>query len=263
MTITNTNSAEVTLPSLINSRIRWEKTELAKSNAKLYEILGGCFTILQRVLADPRGVDDIENYLTKRKLKFQKSLPIENKLIKLVFGDSDRRRVSAYAIVMRKALEDAANAAADFAQWVRDKGGLEAIRTSTNGGGGAEMDFDLAAEKLNQLPVIATITPSSDQRIPTETGYVMVLARVGADRSVSVVKFMSKVNDARSKAAVTQIIKAREASFASASGADADGKTVDWDELEEETLCDLNSLGENPFNIVAVGAAQPPIDNAA
>ena len=193
--------------ALISARENWENNELAASNAKLYSILSRCFDVYKQLAANVFLVDEVNDLLTAKDIKFISTLHPANKLIKLIFGDKDRRRVSAYATVMKAALEEADDATANFAAWVTRKHGVEAIRTgnTTDGVKAAAKSadaFNKAAAQLSKERAIATINPSS--KFPDGTGYVMVLAHIASDRSLSVVKFLGDINDDRVK---TQVIK--------------------------------------------------------
>ncbi|WP_161539648.1 hypothetical protein [Paramagnetospirillum kuznetsovii] len=215
--MTNLNtSINSTCKSLISERENWEKIELAASNTKLYSILSRCFEVYKQLKQNQFLVEELDKMLTAKGIKFTAAVHPANKLIKLIFGDNDRRRVSAYATVMKAAHENASKATADFAAWVKREGGIEAIRTgnATTGGGssGTTSDpeaFNKAAARLGKEAAIASIAPSS--KFPEETGYVMVLARIAPDRSLSVVKFIGKVNDERAKSIVIKAAAAEDA----------------------------------------------------
>ena len=203
------STISATCKSLISERENWEKIELAASNTKLYSILSRCFEVYKQLKQNQFLVDELDKMLTARGIKFTAAVHPANKLIKLIFGDNDRRRVSAYSTVMKAALENASNATADFAAWVKREGGIEAIRTGNATTGGASSGttsdpeaFNKAAAQLSKERAIATINPSS--KFPDGTGYVMVLAHIASDRSLSVVKFVGEINDDRVK---TQVIK--------------------------------------------------------
>lgn len=112
------------IQELGTERQRWEKTELLASNNRLYGILTGCAAIVLDYKGDEAAVYKIARQL---KLKVNAKTDLFLIIVKLVFGDDDRRRVSCYATVLRKA--DAADVAAeDLADWITENGGIEAIR---------------------------------------------------------------------------------------------------------------------------------------
>lgn len=208
------NNIAATCEALISSREDWEINELAASNAKLYTILSRCFDVYKQLAANPFLIKQVDDLLTAKDIKFTAATHPANKLMKLIFGDKDRRRVSAYATVMKAALEDEKDATANFAAWVNKKGGVEAIRTgnatdgnTTESSTTAETKsadaFSKAVARLSKEHAIATINPSS--KFPDGTGYVMVLAHIGGDRSLSVVKFVGEINDDRTKSLVIKV----------------------------------------------------------
>ncbi|CAA7614307.1 conserved hypothetical protein [Magnetospirillum sp. SS-4] len=214
MNNSNTSIA-TTCKNLIKQRVSWEATELAASNAKLYTILSACFDVYKQMVANVFLVDQVDKLLEANSIKFISTLHPANKLMKLIFGDNDRRRVSSYATVMRAAHEDKGKATADFTAWVKNKGGIEAIRTGNTTGGSTSSGstksteaFTKADAQLSKTPAIITTAPSS--KFPEGTGYVMVLARIAPDRSLSVVKFVGKVNDDHAKSQVIKVVASEE-----------------------------------------------------
>ncbi|EME68248.1 hypothetical protein H261_19459 [Paramagnetospirillum caucaseum] len=219
---TNKNTITAACKKLITAREHWEANELAASNRKLYSILSRCFDVYKQLAANVFLVDAVNDLLAAKDIKVISTLHPANKLMKLIFGDNDRRRVSAYATVMKAALEDEKDATADFAAWVNKKGGIEAIRTggTTENSTTAETKsadaFSKAAAQLSKEHAIATINPSS--KFPDKTGYVLVLAHIAPDRSLSVVKFVGDVDDDRTKALVVKVVADEEKNFKSVVG---------------------------------------------
>lgn len=203
------STISATCKALISSREDWESNELAASNTKLYSILSRCFDVYKQLAANPFLIKQVDDLLTAKDIKFTAATHPANKLMKLIFGDKDRRRVSAYATVMKAALEDKKDATANFAAWVNKKGGVEAIRTGNTNESSAAVEaksadaFSKAVARLSKEHAIATINPSS--KFPDGTGYVMVLAHIGGDRSLSVVKFVGEINDDRTKSLVIKV----------------------------------------------------------
>ncbi|ARJ67052.1 hypothetical protein WV31_15935 [Magnetospirillum sp. ME-1] len=190
-------------------RVDWENNELAASNRKLYSILSRCFDVYKQLAANPFLIKHVDDLLTAKDIKATATLHPANKLMKLVFGDNDRRRVSAYATVMKAALEDEKKASANFAAWVNKKKGIEAIRTGNTAESSTTAEtksadaFNKATTQLSKRHAIAKLGPCSN--FPDGTGYVMVLAHIAADRSLSVVKFVGKINDDRTKSLVIKV----------------------------------------------------------
>jgi hypothetical protein len=95
------------------------------------------------------------------------------RVVKAVFG-VDRRRVSAYSLALRAALEGGERTAngkatavsvAELAQWLEDKGGVEEVRLgSKNTGLTASQRAEVAKEAL-KTSVLMTLKPDSQTMV--------------------------------------------------------------------------------------------------
>ena len=120
------------LKSLETSRITWETTELAASNRRLYAILTKAYsyylTMKQDSSKDVRTahMDAMNNFIKEHGYIINPSSHDMTRVVKCVFG-VDRRRVSAYSIALRAALQQ--NITADeLAAFLEDNGGVEQLR---------------------------------------------------------------------------------------------------------------------------------------
>jgi hypothetical protein len=75
--------------------------------------------------------DDLNNYIALHNIGVNKKSHTLIKIVKCVFG-ANKRRVSAYSIVLRTALHNKVKSA-ELADFVRDNGGVEEIRLAKNG----------------------------------------------------------------------------------------------------------------------------------
>lgn len=118
------------LEQLVTERELWEENAYRTSNDQLYALLAKCYQIYKAMGFDTDEAkalrDGLTTYINMKGYKFSKSTHTLNKIVQCVFG-VDRRRVSAYGIVLRTALANniAVDALADF---IRDKGGVEEVR---------------------------------------------------------------------------------------------------------------------------------------
>jgi hypothetical protein len=111
-------------------REAWENTVYRTSNEQLYVLLQKCYQTYQAMT----GTEDeasalragLNDYINTKGYKFNTGTHTLVKIVKCVFG-ADRRRVSAYGIVLRTALAKKISAV-DLPQFIRTQGGVEEIR---------------------------------------------------------------------------------------------------------------------------------------
>jgi hypothetical protein len=117
--------------ALIAERKEWEVGAYVASNTQLYAILAKCY----QLYFDVRGTDAesraarkaLNEEIQNRGYRFNEGTHTLNKITKCVFDGVDRRRVSAYALVLRAAIDDATNPS-DIPAFITNGGGVEQIR---------------------------------------------------------------------------------------------------------------------------------------
>lgn len=118
------------IEQLVIERQVWETTVYRSSNDMLYGLLQKCYALykgMEGMSADAVVLrDSLSIYVNLNGIKCNKSSHTIVKIVKCVFGD-DRRRASAYGIVLRAALAEKI-AIADIPSYIRNKGGVEEIR---------------------------------------------------------------------------------------------------------------------------------------
>ena len=118
------------IEQLVIERQVWETTVYRSSNDMLYGLLQKCYALykgMEGMSADAVVLrDGLSIYVNLNVIKCNKSSHTIVKIVKCVFGD-DRRRASAYSIVLRAALAEKI-AIADIPSYIRNKGGVEEIR---------------------------------------------------------------------------------------------------------------------------------------
>jgi hypothetical protein len=124
------------IEQLVAERKDWQHGAYVKSNEQLYALLGKCYGFY----FDLRGNDKetkaarevLNGEISKKGYSFNEGTHMLTKLVKYVFEGIDRRRVSAYSLVLREAL--AQNKKADeIAAFITNGGGVEEIRRSKSG----------------------------------------------------------------------------------------------------------------------------------
>lgn len=107
----------------------WESTQLVRSNAALYQLISECLsvyfdlTVGENLKAVKSGFND---YINMKGYTFKASSPLSLKIVRCVFGDKDRRRISTYHTVLRVAITEkwALN---EVSTKVAERGGVQEI----------------------------------------------------------------------------------------------------------------------------------------
>lgn len=115
---------------LVAERQAWQDNAYRASNDQLYALLQKCYATYKAMSVDSAEAKALRSaltdYINLNGLKFNAGTHSIVKIVKCVFG-ADRRRVSAYGIVLRRALSDGVSVM-DIPAYIRDKGGVEEIR---------------------------------------------------------------------------------------------------------------------------------------
>lgn len=150
------------IETLAVAREVWEINEYNRSNQALYKLIGDCLALYN----DLTSGDDVklkkqglQDYINLKGYVFKETSPLSLKVIRCVFGDRDRRRLSTYHTVLRVAIADKWTAA-EVAEKIAAGGGVQEISLRKPGGMSAKDKAQAArAALMNQS--IATL--SSDQ----------------------------------------------------------------------------------------------------
>ena len=118
------------IEQLVVEHDAWKETAFRTSNEQLYVLLQKCYGIYKAMEGtSPEAValrNGLRDYINLKGHAFTKTTHTLTKIVKCVFG-TDRRRVSAYSIVLRSALAQRVSIL-DVAKFIRDAGGVEEIR---------------------------------------------------------------------------------------------------------------------------------------
>lgn len=126
------------IESLAVEREAWETTAYTRSNDMLYALIQKCY-VLYLDLTNGKG--DVgakkvgfKDYINSKGYTFKDSTPLTGKIIRCVFGDRDRRRMSTYHTVLRKAVTDKW-AVDEVPAKIAEFGGVQEISLGKAGGG--------------------------------------------------------------------------------------------------------------------------------
>lgn len=133
-----TPASAVSISNLIASRKEWEVGVYRTSNLQLYAILANCLQFHNELATKHyKSADRVQfdQFCKTNGINFKSDTKLILKVVKCVFYDEaadrnaqrDRRRISAYATVLRRAIDDKI-APANLSDWIESNGGIEQIR---------------------------------------------------------------------------------------------------------------------------------------
>ena len=127
--INTTTTALGLLKGMEEQRIKWEDGVYRKSNAALYEVLAECLQFAGDLTTEAakERTKALEAFYKSRNYKLRKDTPLVSRVLRAVFGDADRRRISTYSIVLREA-KNSNVAYKALAKWIEENGGVQEIK---------------------------------------------------------------------------------------------------------------------------------------
>jgi hypothetical protein len=171
MSFTKDNAVKIevmTTEEFLNStekmRLEWENGVYVEANKQLYAVLARCYAFLLQ--SEGESYIKIGNVLkafyTSRKLAYKEKTPLACRIVRAVFGNVDRRRISTYAIVIRKAIKEGIEIS-DFAAWIERNKGVQEIRL----GGSATYvsKKDKAATIADKWDTLSTLCVADDKKL--------------------------------------------------------------------------------------------------
>ena len=125
------------ITNLADARVTWQTTLYKSANEALYSLLADCYQVYNdmtgKSTAAARLREALAHAVAEKNLTFQTNTHTVDRLIRVVFGEADRRRVSAYAVAIRAALASKPQVGpGDFADYVRAAGGTESVRAAAS-----------------------------------------------------------------------------------------------------------------------------------
>ena len=112
-------------------RKQWETTAYRTSNQQLYAVLSDCLAYGDAMpIADAKQrTKDLEEFFKLRGYSVKSDSPLLARVVKAVFGNVDRRRISTYSLVLRTAQKEGITAG-KLAEWIEQRGGVQAVKLS-------------------------------------------------------------------------------------------------------------------------------------
>ena len=147
------------LADLETERETWEQGACRTSNLALYAVLAKCLAIAQAdtpELAKQRNAS-LEAFYKQRGYFYKKDAPPATRVVKAVFGNVDRRRLSTYSLVLREAIKKRVQAM-QLAEWIEQNGGIQEIRLSQSATFvKPTAKVEQARQTFDTLPELATV----------------------------------------------------------------------------------------------------------
>ena len=138
------------IEDLVIMREVFETTQLARSNQALYSLISDCLSLYRDLTegedlkAKKLGLQDFINF---KGYVFKSTSPLSLKVIRCVFGEKDRRRISTYHTVLRVAITEKW-ALDEVAARIAERGGVQEISVRK---ANSMSQKDKACTKLNRF----------------------------------------------------------------------------------------------------------------
>jgi hypothetical protein len=131
---TPTTTTPPTAPKLSEmetKRQQWETTAYRTSNQQLYAVLADCLAYGEPLpVAEAKlRTKELEEFFKLRGYTVKSDSPLLSRVVKAVFGNVDRRRISTYSLVLRTAQKEGITAD-KLAGWVEERGGVQEVKLS-------------------------------------------------------------------------------------------------------------------------------------
>ena len=158
--VQNDNTATTTksysfVEQLVIERQVWQDTLMRSSNDNLYEILGKCYGKYEEMCGTDTAAakvlrSELADYINLNAIRVTKASHTLAKIIRCVFGDTDRRRVSTYSIVLRTALS-AKTKACDIPAFIKEHGGVQEIKLAKGNGLSTKAKAEIAQKSIDSM----------------------------------------------------------------------------------------------------------------
>jgi ribosomal protein L35AE/L33A len=144
---------------LVSIRIEWENNAYRKSNEQLYALLASCYRMYTAMCLDNDTAKqlrkDLNDYIESNKLTFKKSSHTLVRIVRCVFGEADKRRISTYGIVLRSAFSQQIEST-KLVDFIKQYGGVQEIKLAKSNALSVKAKAQVAVTSLD-TEVIAEI----------------------------------------------------------------------------------------------------------
>ena len=151
--------ATKSLSEMEAERKSWETTAYRTSNRQLYGVLADCLTYgraMEKAEAKQRN-KELAEFFKQRGYAVKGDSPLLTRVVKAVFGNVDRRRISTYSLVLRSAQKEDVKPA-DLLDWIESRGGIQEVRLSRSATyKSAKQKAEAAKSVLSSMPTLASV----------------------------------------------------------------------------------------------------------
>lgn len=151
------NAPATNLAGIEAKRKNWETTAYRTSNQQLYSVLADCLRYGEALpVADAKQrTKELNEFIQARGYTVKSDSPLLTRIVKAVFGNVDRRRISTYSLVLRSAVKEGVTAD-KLAGWIEERGGVQEIRLSRSESYvSPKAKAENAKSKLSAMPNLA------------------------------------------------------------------------------------------------------------
>lgn len=174
-----------------DQRKTWEDGVYRTSNQALYAILAECLMFggeVPTAQAKERRAA-LAAFCKERGYVVKNDSPLMTHIVKAVFGNVDRRRISTYSLVLRQA-QKLNILPTDLAQWIEDNGGIQEIRLNRSATFiSPARKAEMGQQQFNALPTLASVK-SEALSLLTDADFIgtdcVLLAEQQADGSFAI-----------------------------------------------------------------------------
>jgi len=152
------------LASAEQQRVAWETGVYVEANKQLYAVLARCYEFVMKDNGESEIARSkaLAEFYAKPGYTYKQKTPFASRIVRAVFGNVDRRRISTYSIVIRKAQQDKIEVE-DFAAWVENGGGVQEVRLGRSENYVSKKD---KAERVStKWDMMQTLGVASDERL--------------------------------------------------------------------------------------------------
>jgi hypothetical protein len=188
--IKSSKSAAAVLNDLIAEKDAWFTNAYKTSNDQLYALLAKCYGFYEQLKNGDDAAKlrkELDAYITEKNYKFSAGSHTLTKIVKCVFG-ADRRRVSAYSIVLRTALAKQLQVT-EIANFIRESGGVEEVRLAKSPNAmTAKQKAEAGASTLTNTTIVNVTAPAFKEALDAGNigKPVVLIGTWNADGSISV-----------------------------------------------------------------------------
>lgn len=207
------------LDTLVAKRKQWEATDYKKANEGLYSLLASCLDVFNSKFVEASDGNkktlraDLTTRLKAEGVRVQHNTTTLTMFVRFVFG-SDRKRAHGYTYVLKAAISHKV-VAADLPNWLTEQGGIEEVRRAMVVSEKAKQkkaELSIAQTQVQASIEQASVVPLAKVPLSGVSGsYALLLAKPEPDGMVSIVGYLSDINEAFYNACIIKMARAKAA----------------------------------------------------